>query len=133
MFPRCAGLLLLSLSLGQAEEPAAIVEQPITDADREHWAWRPLGKATIPRVESARRSANLIDHFILEKLELKSLSLAPEADRRTLIRRLYFDLLGLLPSAEAVVTFQADTRPDAYGRLVESLLASPAYGERWAQ
>ena len=133
MFPRCAGLLLLSLSLGQAEEPAAIVEQPITDADREHWAWRPLGKATIPRVESARRPANLIDHFILEKLELKSLSLAPEADRRTLIRRLYFDLLGLLPSAEAVVTFQADTRPDAYGRLVESLLASPAYGERWAQ
>ena len=63
MFPRYAGLLLLSLSLGQAEEPVAIVEQPITDADREHWAWRPLGQAVIPRGALARRPASPIDHF----------------------------------------------------------------------
>ena len=133
MFPRCVSLLLLSLALGQAEEPAAIAEPPITNADRDHWAWRPLGQAAIPRVKAAKRLANPIDHFIAEKLEGKNLSLAPKADRRTLIRRLYFDLLGLPPSAEAVAAFGANPRPDAYERLVESLLASPPYGERWAQ
>ncbi len=133
MFLRCVSLLLLSLSLGQAEEPVAIVEPPITTADRDHWAWRPLGPAVIPRVKATGHLANPIDHFIAEKLEGKNLSLAPEADRRTLIRRLYFDLLGLPPTAEAVVEFEADARPDAYERLVESLLASPAFGERWAQ
>ena len=133
MFLRCVSLLLLSLSLGQAEEPVAIVEPPITTADRDHWAWRPLGQAAIPRVKATGHLANPVDHFIAEKLEGKNLSLASEADRRTLIRRLYFDLLGLPPTAEAVVEFEADARPDAYERLVESLLASPAFGERWAQ
>ena len=133
MFLRCVSLLLLSLSLGQAEESVAIVEPPITTADRDHWAWRPLGQAAIPRVKATGHLANPVDHFIAEKLEGKNLSLASEADRRTLIRRLYFDLLGLPPTAEAVVEFEADARPDAYERLVESLLASPAFGERWAQ
>jgi len=133
MFLRCVSLLLLSLSLGQAEKPVAIVEPPITTADRDHWAWRPLGQAAIPRVKVTGHLANPVDHFIAEKLEGKNLSLAPEADRRTLIRRLYFDLLGLPPTAEAVVEFEADARPDACERLVESLLASPAFGERWAQ
>ena len=133
MFPRCVSFLLFCLALGQAEEPATIVEPPITTADREHWAWHPLGQAAIPRVKATRHLANPVDHFIAEKLEGKNLSLAPEADRRTLIRRLYFDLLGLPPTAEAVVEFEADARPDAYERLVESLLASPAFGERWAQ
>ena len=133
MFPRCVSFLLFCLALGQAEEPATIVEPPITTADREHWAWHPLGQAAIPRVKATRHLANPVDHFIAEKLEGKNLSLAPEADRRTLIRRLYFDLLGLPPTAEAVVEFETDPRPDAYERLVESLLASPAFGERWAQ
>ena len=133
MFLRCVSLLLLSLSLGQAEESATIAEPPITTADREHWSWRPLGQAAIPRVKVTGRLANQVDHFIAEKLEGKNLTLVPEADRRTLIRRLYFDLLGLPPTAEAVVEFEADARPDAYERLVESLLASPAFGERWAQ
>ena len=133
MFPRCVSFLLFCLALGQAEEPATIVEPPITTADREHWAWHPLGQAAIPRVKATRHLANPVDHFIAEKLEGKNLSLAPEADRRTLIRRLYFDLLGLPPTAEAVVEFETDARPDAYERLVESLLASPAFGERWAQ
>ena len=133
MFLRCASLLLLSLALGRAAEPAANVESPITDADRDHWAWRPLGQATVPSVKAAGRLANPVDHFIAEKLESNSLSLAPEADRRTLIRRLYFDLLGLPPSPRAVAAFEADIRPGAYVRLLDSLLASPVYGERWAQ
>ena len=71
MFLRCVSLLLLSLSLGQAEEPVAIVEPPITTADRDHWAWRPLGPAAIPRVKATGHLANPIDHFIAEKLEGK--------------------------------------------------------------
>ena len=133
MFLRSASLLLLSLALGRAAEPAPIVEPPITDADRDHWAWRPLGHATVPSVKAAGRLLNPVDHFIAEKLESNSLSLAPEADRRTLIRRLYFDLLGLAPSPEAVAVFEADIRAGAYERLLDSLLASPVYGERWAQ
>jgi hypothetical protein len=105
MFLRCVSLLLLNLSLGQAEESVAIVEPPITTADRDHWAWRPLGQAAVPRVKAVGHLANPVDHFIAEKLERKSLSLAPEADRRTLIRRLYFDLLGLPPSLGAVAAF----------------------------
>ncbi len=126
-------LLLTGLALGQAEETVPIVERPITRKDRDHWAWRPLGQAAIPQAPQAKRLANPVDHFIAARLQPHQLSLAPKADRRTLMRRLHFDLLGLPPSAEAVAAFETDQRPDAYERRLDTLLASPAYGERWAQ
>ena len=125
--------LALGQAHGQAEEQHTIVEPTITAKDRAHWAWQPLGQAAIPHVPQAGQLANPIDHFIAARLQPHALGQAPEADRRTLIRRLHFDLLGLPPSAEAVANFEADPRPDAYERLLDSLLASPAYGERWAQ
>ena len=125
--------LALGQALGQAEEQHTIVEPTITAKDRAHWAWQPLGQAAVPQVPQAGQLANPIDHFIAARLQPHGLGQAPEADRRTLIRRLHFDLLGLPPSAEAVAAFEADPRPDAYERLLDSLLASLAYGERWAQ
>src|SRR5205085_7908049 len=80
-----------------------------------------------------RQSKNPIDAFVAAKLEANHLEPSPEADRRTLIRRLYFDLLGLPPTPEEVRVFEQDTAPEACERLVEKLLASPHYGERWAR
>src|SRR6185503_5310002 len=76
---------------------------------------------------------NPIDHFVLAQLEAKGLATAPKADRRTLVRRLSFDLLGLPPAPEVVETFINDQHSDAYERLVDRLLASPHYGERWGR
>lgn len=106
--------LALGQALGQAEEQHTIVEPTITAKDRAHWAWQPLGQAAVPQVPQAGQLANPIDHFIAARLQPHGLGQAPEADRRTLIRRLHFDLLGLPPSAEAVAAFEADPRPDAY-------------------
>ncbi len=75
---------------------------------------------------------NPIDYFVLNKLEQKKLKPSPEADRRTLIRRLYIDLVGLLPTPDEVQEFVGDTREDAYEQLVDRLLASDHYGERMA-
>src|SRR5439155_5138245 len=76
---------------------------------------------------------NPIDAFIVARLQKEKLTLSPEADRRTLIRRLSFDLIGLPPTPEETTAFLADKKPYAYERLVERLLASPRYGERWAR
>ena len=76
---------------------------------------------------------NAIDAFVRQQLRAEGLSPAPRADRRTLIRRLYFDLHGLPPTPEAVAAFVADPDPRAYEKLVDQLLDSPRYGERWAR
>ena len=91
------------------------------------------GTATKSAPLNTSPAANPIDAFIMAKLAEKKLTLAPEADRRTLIRRLYFDLLGLPPTPEQVQAFIADKASDACERLVDKLLASPRYGERWAR
>jgi uncharacterized protein DUF1549/uncharacterized protein DUF1553/cytochrome c len=106
----------------------------ITDADREHWAFRPIGKSSPLAVQNSElRIQNAIDGFIREQLTEKNLQPSPEADKRTLIRRLSFDLTGLPPSFAEVTAFVDDERPDAYERLVDRFLASPRYGERWAR
>src|SRR5205823_11161456 len=87
----------------------------------------------VPAVKQAGWVRTPVDAFVLSRLERQGMAPNPEADRRTLIRRLYFDLLGLPPTPEEVDTFERDRSPDAYERLVERLLASPAYGERWAR
>ncbi len=128
----------------------------ITDADRQHWSFRPVRRPPItwegeaPAEPTQARSAsegtgsknfnhfnpptrNSIDTFVLNRLAEKHLQPSPEANKAHLIRRLAFDLLGLPPTAAEVAAFAADNRPDAYERLVDRLLASPQYGERWAR
>jgi hypothetical protein len=98
------------------------------------WSFKPLKKPAIPTINNPQLTPhNSIDNFILAKLSDKGLSPSPEADRRTLIRRLYFDLIGLPPTPDEIDAFLKDTAPEAYEKLVDKLLASPHYGERWAR
>jgi hypothetical protein len=100
---------------------------------KRHWAFQPVRDQPPPAVKNGCRARTAIDRFVLARLEAMGLAPSPEADRRTLIRRLSFDLLGLPPTPEEVASFEADRRPDAYERLVDRLLASPHYGERWGR
>jgi len=97
------------------------------------WSFKKPARPPAPKVADAARVRNPIDAFILAKLEEKKLKLAPEADRRTLARRAYFDLHGLPPTPEQVDEFVNDKSPDAWEKLVDRLLASPRYGERWGR
>jgi hypothetical protein len=104
-----------------------------TDAERSWWAFQPAQRAQPPPVRSTGGIRNEIDLFIQAKLEANGLEAAPEADGRTLIRRLSFDLTGLPPAPDEVAAFEANPSADAYERLVDKLLASPRYGERWGR
>ena len=108
-------------------------ERVITDEMRQYWAFQKPVRQAPPAVSDARWSQNPIDAFVKASLDEKGLVSAPEADRRTLIRRLYLDMIGLLPSPEEVDAFVNDPSPQAYEELVEKLLASHHYGERWAR
>jgi len=99
----------------------------------EHWAFQPVASKAVPPVKDRGRLRTSIDHFILTHLEAKGLSPSAPADKRTLIRRATFDLIGLPPTPEETAAFVDDTAPDAYERLIERLLASPHYGERWGR
>jgi hypothetical protein len=98
-----------------------------------HWAFLPPQRRPAPRVADRNWVRNDIDAFVLARLEAEKVAPSPEADRATLIRRLSLDLLGLPPTPQEVAAFLADTQPDAYARLVDRLLASPHYGERWGR
>lgn len=124
-------IVAAAVSLGLADE--TLTEPLITDSDRGHWAFQPLTRPTPPVVKNGNWCRTAIDRFILERLEKENLSPAGEADRATLLRRLCFDLTGLPPSIELQDEVFADESPDWYERLVDRLLASPSYGERWAQ
>jgi len=102
-------------------------------AAAKHWAFQAVQRFREPLVNNTAWVSNPIDSFVLARLEKESLSPSPEADKVTLIRRLSLDLLGLPPEPEEVDAFVSDSRPDAYERLVERLLASPHYGERWGR
>jgi len=99
----------------------------------QHWAFVPLGAVAVPTPVDAGWGNNEIDAFVLTRLEEKGLHPSPEADRRTLIRRLSFDLLGLPPTPQEVADFESDPSPTAYEDLAARYLASPRYGERWAR
>lgn len=105
----------------------------ITAADRQYWAFQPLHLGALPTVESDTWSRGPIDRFLLAAMRAEGVQPAPPASRQTLIRRVYFDLIGLPPTPEETIAFLADNRPDAYERLVDRLLASPQYGERWSR
>jgi len=104
-----------------------------TSAAPSWWSFRKPVRPAVPAVKNAARVRNPIDAFILAKLEQNGLRPAPEADRRTLARRAYFDLHGLPPTPEQVEEFVNDQSSDAYEKLIERLLASPRYGERWGR
>lgn len=106
------------------------LEPPVVD-DFDWWSYRPLRRPELPADTSW--SANEVDRFIFAKLQQQGLSPSPPADRRTLIRRVTYDLIGLPPTPEETAAFIADDSPDAYEKLVNRLLDSPHYGERWAR
>ena len=98
-----------------------------------HWAFQPIRKPAIPTVKKKESVRAPLDNFILAKLEQKNLSLSPRADKRTLLRRATYDLIGLPPTAEELRAFETDKSPQAFGKVVDRLLASPHYGERWGR
>ena len=105
----------------------------VTEKDRQSWAFRKPVAQPVPKVKNQQRVRTPIDAFVLAKLEAKGLNLSAEASSQTLMRRAYMDLIGLPPTPEEMKAYAADTRPGAYERLIDRLLASPQYGERWGR
>lgn len=140
-----AGILIAFIPISIAEPPSvehdggASVGDELPQADaftqeeRQFWSFRPLSKPILPPDDSSDAAISMIDRIVLRSLKEKGLKFAPEADRRTLCRRLYLDLTGLPPSSEEVDAFVRDAEPDAYPRLVDKLLSSLHYGERWGR
>jgi hypothetical protein len=116
-----------------AHWPVNLVLKDRSAEGRRWWAFAPLTRPAIRAVQTPGWARTPIDAFILAALEKKGLRPSPEADRRILIRRLSFDLLGLPPAPEEIEAFLRDPRPEAYEALVDRLLASPHYGERWGR
>jgi mono/diheme cytochrome c family protein len=119
-----------------AADPKAPPKTPkytITAEQRNFWSFRPVVEPAPPKVKDTKWARTAVDRFILAKLEEKGLVPVAAADRRTLIRRAYLDLTGLPPSPEAVEAFERDKSPDAFAKVVDQLLASPRYGERWGR
>ena len=124
--------------------PLLIVIATVVDAEsahkvsfsaqqRVHWALQPVERPSPPATSDGAGVRNPVDAFVLAKLSKESLEPSPQAGRVALIRRVFFDLTGLPPSPAEVSAFVTDESPDAYERLVERLLASPHYGERWGR
>ena len=124
---RFTGTVLLAASVTLSASAVDIAD------DAPPWSLRPLEKPVPPRLADAAWIKTPIDAFILAKLGQEGLDPSPPADKRTLIRRVYFDLIGLPPKPENVTAFLADESPAAFAKIVDRLLASPRYGERWAR
>ena len=107
--------------------------ETIREKARSHWAFQPIREPAVPPVKDKHFVQTPVDNFILAELEAAHLSPSPMADRRTLIRRATFDLIGLPPTPEEVAAFEADNSPEAFAKVVDRLLASPRYGERWGR
>ena len=127
-------LILGTFSLGHlaAASNTVSTKDPFTAAQRKYWAFQPVTRPQPPKLQHSA-AKNPIDAFIVAKLETRGIQPAPQADRITLIRRLSLDLIGLPPTPAEVDSFVADKSPDAYEKVVDRLLASPHYGERWAR
>ena len=106
---------------------------PITQADRQHWAFQAPVSPNPPSVRASGRVKTPVDAFVVAALERRNLSLSRPASRETLLRRTYFDLWGLPPTPEQASAFLSDERPGAYERLIDRLLESPLYGQRWGR
>src|SRR5258708_2187502 len=112
---------------------ATLAQKTWSDSSKMHWAWQPLRKPAVPDVKDSAWAKTPVDNFVLAILEQKGLKPNAPADKRTLIRRATFDLIGLPPTKEEVEAFLHDDSPDAFGKVVDRLLASPHYGERWGR
>jgi mono/diheme cytochrome c family protein len=128
---REVGLLRAWIDAGAVAPSAAAEARAAAGAN--HWAFRPVQRPPLPAVADAGWVRNPIDRFILARLEKEGVKPSAEADRATLARRVFLDLTGLLPAPKDVQDFVNDPASDAYERLVDRLLASPHYGERWAR
>ena len=115
--------------MGAPWPKSAVAAKPIEPL----WSLQPVAKPAVPKPKGAAWVRNPIDAFVLAKLEAKGLAPAPAADRRTLLRRATYDLTGLPPTVDETTAFLADKSPAAYEKVVDRLLASPRYGERWAR
>ncbi|HET6881913.1 MAG TPA: DUF1549 and DUF1553 domain-containing protein [Pirellulales bacterium] len=124
-------IAFIGLPIARGDEPTVLQEPPITPSDREHWAFRPLIRPQVP--DTNGDGVNPVDRFVLARLHSNGLTPLPMADRLTLLRRVTLDLTGLPPRPQEIAEFLGDDSPDAYQRVIDRLLASPAYGERWAQ
>lgn len=121
-----------------AKDPEAPLEEAdtpsrISDEDRKFWSFQAPVRPAVPAPQAKERVRNEVDAFLLQKLEAKGLTYNPDASKEVLLRRICFDLVGLPPTLEQADEFFKDSRPDAYERLVDRLLDSPQYGERWAR
>ncbi|WP_425617703.1 DUF1549 domain-containing protein [Anatilimnocola sp. NA78] len=105
----------------------------ITDEERAFWSFQPIRQPALPVVKTPAAAQSPIDLFLLQKLDERGLTFSPVAKKEILVRRAWFTLLGLPPTAEDIESFVNDTAPDAWDRLIDSLLASPHYGERWGR
>ena len=114
-------------------EPESLSDDGITDDERAFWSFQPVRRPTLPSVKKSERVRSPIDVFLLARLEGAGQTYGDDADRVTFIRRATFDLLGLPPTPDEVDDFVSDEQPDACERLIDRLLASPHYGERWAR
>jgi mono/diheme cytochrome c family protein len=123
-----AGGAMAAPKLSVAQE-----DRLVSRRDREFWAFQPIKRPPVPAVHHADLARNPIDAFLLQKLEEKNLGYSSAADRTTLLRRAWLDLTGLPPAPSDVDAYLHDNRPDAYERVIDRLLASPQYGERWAK
>ena len=114
---------------GRAEQAPEL----LNEEDRQFWSFQPPRRPEVPSVRQAKLVRNPIDSFLLKKLESRQLGFSPPADGLVLLRRAYLDLIGMPPPAAEVEAYLKDRRADAYEHMIERLLASPHYGERWAQ
>lgn len=121
------------INAGTKAEQADKAGDLVTAKDRLHWSFRPLVIPLPPPIRKTAKVRTAIDSFLLARLEENGLGFSKEAERLTLLRRASFDLVGLPPPPEEWETFRLDTRPDAYERLLDRLLASPHFGERWGR
>jgi hypothetical protein len=126
------GLLRAWIDQGVAWPDDAAGGHPMAAAEK-HWSFQPIARPAVPKVVRASWLQNPIDAFILAKLDQEKVVPSPEADRATLIRRVFLDLLGLPPSEAEIHAFLTDRRPDAYEQMVDRALESPHYGERWGR
>jgi len=128
-------LFVLVLASALTSFIAAQEARPRNSGAADWWSLKPVVRPALPDLSLSDRAwcRNALDYFVLEKLRAKGLRPAAEADKRTLIRRLYFDLIGLPPAPEEIEAFVRDSSKESYEQLVERLLASPQYGERWGR
>jgi hypothetical protein len=127
-------LILRSLALVAVSAAAALGQSSAPPAESaRHWSFQKVTRPPVPVVKDADKLHSPVDAFVLEKLEAKELTFSPEADKTTLIRRVSFDLIGLPPSPEEVTAFVACTSETAYEDLLDRLLASQHFGERWGR